>query len=200
LEPLPEETGLLDVIRQATERGSALTRQLLAFGRRQTLLPRPANLNDVVSGMESLLDATVGRRGKLVLQLAPDLASTLVDPEQIGHAILNIVMNAHDAMPEGGSVMITTSNVEIAGNGRHGLPPGRYVMMAIRDTGAGMEKTVRDRAFEPFFTTKEVGQGSGLGLSQVHGLMHQSGGSAEIDSVPGRGTTVRIYLPANSPD
>lgn len=201
LGPPREEAGPLNVIRQATERGSALTRQLLAFGRRQTLLPRPSNLNDVVSGMKNLLDTTVGRRGRLLLQLAPDLSCTLVDPEQIGHAILNIVMNARDAMPEGGDVTITTSNVEIAGNRVHaGLPLGRYVMMAISDTGTGMAKSVQDRAFDPFFTTKEIGQGTGLGLSQVHGLVHQSGGSAEIDSVPGKGTTVRIYLPAISPD
>jgi signal transduction histidine kinase len=162
------------------------------------LLPRPTNLNEVVLGMKNLLDTTVGRHGRLVLRLAPNLRSALVDPEHIGHAILNIAMNARDAMPEGGEVTITTANVEIAG--QVDLPPGGYVIMAISDTGAGMAENVRERAFEPFFTTKEMGQGSGLGLSQVHGLVHQSGGSAEIESAPGKGTTVRIYLPAISSD
>lgn len=201
LRPRSGEAGPLEVIRQATERGSALTRQLLAFGRRQPLQPRPANLNEVVSGMKSLLDTTVGRHRKLVLRLAPNLRSTLVDPEQIGHAILNLVMNARDAMPGGGEVTISTSNIQITGSDRPiDLPPGHYVAMAISDTGIGMPGNVRDRAFDPFFTTKEMGQGTGLGLSQVHGLVHQSGGSAEIESAPGKGTTVRIYLPALSRD
>jgi CheY-like chemotaxis protein len=173
-----------------------LTHQLLAFARKQTLAPKPTSLNDLVSGMSEMLLRTLGGTVRIELGLADGLWSTLIDPNQIESAILNLAINARDAMPDGGVLIIETANRRMGFmNLQRGLEPGDYVVVSVSDTGSGMTEEVRTKAFDPFFTTKDVGKGSGLGLSQVYGIARQSGGIAEIESVLGRGTTVRIYLP-----
>jgi signal transduction histidine kinase/CheY-like chemotaxis protein len=181
---------------QAVERGATLTRQLLAFGRKQTLVPRSADLNQVILAIEELLVTTLGGYGCLELRLDPAPMTAFVDTVELERAILNLVINARDAMPNGGSVTITTANRNLDGTdiAIEGLA-GSSVMISVSDTGTGMSESVRLRAFDPFFTTKDFGRGSGLGLSQVYGLIEQSGGATRIDSHPGSGTTVTIYLP-----
>jgi signal transduction histidine kinase/CheY-like chemotaxis protein len=184
-------------ILHSVERGASLTRQLLVFSRKQTLLPRLADINEMLLGMEELLATTLGGYGNLELQLERALPTTVfIDPNQLETSILNLIINARDAMPNGGSVTIRTAGVELPCSevATEGLA-GSFVMIAVTDTGAGMTEEVRHRAFDPFFTTKEIGKGSGLGLSQVYGLVQQSGGMIRIDSRPGEGTTVSIYLP-----
>lgn len=188
-------------IMEAVERGTTLTRRLLAFGRRQNLSPRPVDINGVLHGLEKLLLTTLGGYGQVVLQLDHRPTVAFVDGSELDNAILNLVINARDAMPHGGMVTIRTANVELSGTetGTDGLQ-GKFVRIAVTDTGTGMSEAVRLHAFDPFFTTKELGKGSGLGLSQVYGLVQQSGGATEIDSQIGRGTTVTIYLPQGSSD
>ena len=181
---------------RAANRGAILTHQLLAFARKQTLAPRPTNLNELVSGMSEMLLRTLGGTVRVELGLADGLWPTLIDPNQIESAILNLAINARDAMPDGGVLIIETANRRMGFlSRRQGLEPGDYVVVSVTDTGTGMTEEVRAKAFDPFFTTKDVGKGSGLGLSQVYGIARQSGGIAEIDSMPGRGTTVQLYLP-----
>jgi signal transduction histidine kinase len=167
-----------------------LTRQLLAFGRKQTLQPVLVNINDVVSGMERLLQSTLGSYCRVTLTLNPFPLCAFIDVAQLECAILNLVINARDAMPNGGVVTIKTASVDHAAD-----YVGKFVLLAINDTGTGMSESVSQQAFDPFFTTKQIGEGSGLGLSQVYGLVQQSGGVTEIDSHLGRGTTINIYLP-----
>jgi signal transduction histidine kinase len=187
----------LATIMQSIERGTTLTRRLLAFGRQQALTPRTADISEVLSGLKDLLIATLAGYGRLDLQPAPSRVTAFVDVNQLEQAILNLVINARDAMPDGGLITIRTSAVDLFGNeiGTEGLV-GRFALIAVSDTGTGMTEDVRLRAFDPFFTTKGVGEGSGLGLSQVYGLVQQSGGVTKLDSAPGKGTTVSIYLPA----
>jgi signal transduction histidine kinase len=195
LGPSSAHAGDLAAILHATRRGASLTRQLLAFGRRQPLVPRPTDLNGVLTGMQTLLETTLAGR-RVEMRLDAGLEPVLVDTEQIERAILNLTTNARDALPDGGRVTIATAIGESVPDQKiPDLPPGRYVKLTVADDGVGMEEDVRVRAIEPFFTTKEVGKGSGFGLSQVHGLVHQSGGTLTIESSPGRGTTVVIYLP-----
>jgi signal transduction histidine kinase len=191
----------LATIMQSIERGTTLTRRLLAFGRQQALTPRTADINGVLSGLKDLLLATLAGYGRLDLQPASTRVTAFVDVNQLEQAVLNLVINARDAMPDGGLVTIRTGNVDLSGNevGAEGLV-GRFALIAVSDTGTGMPEHVRLRAFDPFFTTKGVGEGSGLGLSQVYGLVQQSGGATKIDSEPGKGTTVSIYLPAGERD
>ncbi|MEI7037797.1 PAS domain-containing hybrid sensor histidine kinase/response regulator [Fulvimonas yonginensis] len=193
----PKVTRRLELIRQAALRGATLTSQLLAFSRRQRLEPKVLDLNETVEGMSELLRSTMGGRIALATRLQPGLWSALVDPTQIELVILNLAINARDAMPSGGSLTIETANQALHEEPQQpGEPrPGDYVVISVIDTGLGMEESVRARAFEPFFTTKEVGKGSGLGLAQVLGFVQQSGGGVRIESAPGRGTTVRVYLP-----
>jgi signal transduction histidine kinase/CheY-like chemotaxis protein/integral membrane sensor domain MASE1 len=189
----------LAAVRAAAERGAVLTNRLLAFARRQPLAPRVVDLNSVVAGMHDLLESALGGQVRVEAKLAADLWPAMVDPTQIELVILNLVINARDAMPEGGEVVIETQN-------RHGGPPARpeepaegdYVVVSVRDTGTGMPPEVQARAFEPFFTTKPPGAGTGLGLSQVFGTARQSGGDVQIDSAPGAGTTVSVFLPRTS--
>jgi CheY-like chemotaxis protein len=184
-------------MRQAALRGATLTSQLLAFSRRQRLEPKVIDLNGTVQGMSELLRSTMGGSIAVSARLQPELWSALVDPTQIELVILNLAINARDAMPTGGSLTIETANVTLAeASGLPGEPePGDYVAIAVIDTGTGMSEEVRARVFEPFFTTKGVGKGSGLGLAQVLGFAQQSGGGVRIESRPGAGTTVRVYLP-----
>jgi signal transduction histidine kinase len=184
---------LVDNALHAAERGSKLTGQLLAFSRRQRLLPAPTDLNMTVVALSNLLGSTLGRSIRIQTDLVQDLWPAMVDPSQIEAAILNLAINARDAMPEGGVLTIATRNVTLDAD--NSTAPGDYVAVRVSDTGTGMSPEVMARVFEPFFTTKEPGRGSGLGLSQVHGLAVQSGGDVRIESRPGEGTTVTLLVP-----
>jgi signal transduction histidine kinase len=186
----------LDMMAQAAERGAKLTAQMLAFSRRQKLEPKPVNLNETVLGMRDLLQSTMGGSVRLETVLHPRLWPAMIDPTQIELVILNLAINARDAMEVGGALTIETSNVALGPPQRPEQPPaGDYVMVAVSDTGSGMDEAVLSKVFEPFFTTKPVGKGSGLGLSQVFGVAKQSGGGVSIDTRVGEGTSVKIYLP-----
>ncbi len=198
----PHSPPELDEIAHAAEQASALTRQLLAFGRRQVLHPRVLDLNRIVAGMESMLQRIIGDDVSVGIRLAPDLAVVEADRAQIERVILNLAANARDAMPGGGALTIETANVELDAEyvSAHGEgKPGRHVLLAVSDTGVGMDEEVRRHLFEPFFTTKAAGAGTGLGLATVFGVVKQSGGSIYVYSEPGRGTTFKIYLPAGDP-
>ncbi len=178
----------------AVQRGAHLTSRLLAFSRRQRLATRPTDLNRLVTELVSLATSTLGRRVRVVTDLAPDLWPAMVDPSQVEAALLNLCLNARDAMPDGGQLTITTMNLAFEGGRADDPPPGAYVRVAIGDTGHGMTPEVRRQAFDPFFTTKGPG-GSGLGLSQVYGMARQSGGTVVLDSAEGKGTEVALLLP-----
>jgi signal transduction histidine kinase len=181
---------------RATERGGRLTRQLLAFARRQNLQPQPVDLNQLVDGMTELLESTLGRGVEVSACLDPGAWPAMADASQLELMLLNLAINARDAMPGGGRLTIRTCNVRTGPPLRAEDPPaGDYAVLDISDTGHGMSPQVQARAFEPFFTTKEVGLGSGLGLPQVLGVAQQLGGGATITSVVGMGTTVRVFLP-----
>ncbi len=181
---------------RSAERGARLIEQLLAFSRRQHLTPQPVDLNAAVAGMSEMLKRTLGGTIDVRTELAPDAWAALIDPTQLELALLNLAINARDAMPLGGSLVIETRNVPANAAGRpDDVVPGDYVTVAVSDTGEGMTDDVLAHAFEPFFTTKEVGKGSGLGLSQVYGLVKQSGGGVALTSQRGRGTTVSLFLP-----
>ncbi len=193
---LPRESRRVAVILQAADRGAELVRQLLAFARKQMLTPSPTDLNAVLDGISELLRSTVGTTIQLETRFDPGLWRAMVDAVQIEHAVLNLAINARDAMPEGGMLTIATGNVTLpSADTAEDLPPGDYVIVAVTDTGTGMTEEVRQNAFEPFFTTKAPGRGSGLGLSQVYGLAQQSGGGVRIESRLSQGTTVRVLLP-----
>jgi len=186
----------LQIMTQAAERGAKLTAQMLAFSRRQRLEPRAVDLNDTVRGMRDLLQATMGGSVHIETVLQPNLWPAMIDPTQIELVILNLAINARDAMEVGGTLTVETANVVLDAPTRPEEPAaGDYVMIAVSDTGSGMSEEVLGKVFEPFFTTKEVGKGSGLGLSQVFGLAKQSGGGVRIDSSVGLGTAVRVFLP-----
>ncbi|MEN6534381.1 MAG: response regulator [Bryobacteraceae bacterium] len=194
-DPLCKE---LTEIRKAGERAASLTKQLLAFSRRQLLAPELIDLNTVVTGMEDMLRRVIGGRIDLVTVLEPDLGSVRADPGQIQQVIMNLAVNARDAMPNGGLLTVHTRNVELDEQYviDHGaVKPGLYVMIAVSDTGIGMDEVTRNRIFEPFFTTKEQGKGTGLGLPTVYGIVKQSGGYVWVYSQPGLGTTMKVYLP-----
>jgi len=186
------------VIEEAAERASHLTQRLLAFSRRQVLRPTAIDLNQLVSGLLNTLSRTLGGSIAVSFHAGDRLWPSIVDSSQIENAIVNLAVNARDAMPDGGRLVIETSNVEVEGPQAAAdgdVKPGKYVRLAVSDTGVGMTAEVMARVFEPFFTTKDVGKGSGLGLSMVYGFVRQSGGHVRIASEPGRGTTVRLYLP-----
>ncbi|RKK04863.1 response regulator [Pseudoroseomonas wenyumeiae] len=184
----------------AATRAAALTHRLLAFSRRQTLDPKPTALDNLTSGLEELITRTVGPSISVWLTGEPELWTTLIDPNQLENALLNLCINARDAMPDGGRLLIETTNIRIdADAAREGdVPAGDYVALCVSDTGIGMTPEIMERAFDPFFTTKPIGQGTGLGLSMIYGFVRQSGGHVRMQSEPGRGTSVRLYLPRHT--
>jgi CheY-like chemotaxis protein len=181
----------------AVNRAAALTHRLLAFSRRQTLDPRPTNINRLVNGLQELIQRTVGPSVRVEVVGMGGLWSALVDPNQLENAILNLSINARDAMPDGGTLTIETANkwLDQRAARQQDLPPGQYVSICVTDTGIGMAPDVVAKAFEPFFTTKPLGKGTGLGLSMIYGFARQSGGQVRIYSEVGQGTTMCIYLP-----
>ena len=194
----PQALALMDKILNAADRGSELVRRLLAFARKQRLEPRIVNLNERLPDVVALLRRTLGENIAVEIAPGPGLWPALADPTQIDDALVNLAINARDAMPAGGKIIIETANVRLEPETEGGAleaPPGDYVMLAVSDTGHGMTPEIMARVFEPFFTTKELGQGTGLGLSMVYGFVRQSGGHVTVDSTPGHGTIVRLYLP-----
>ncbi|QJU60925.1 response regulator [Sphingomonas sp. AP4-R1] len=187
----------MDGAMEGATRAAALTQRLLAFSRQQPLAPETVDGNKLVNGLTELLSRTLGERVQLETVLTPGLWKTLADPIQLENVIVNLAVNARDAMPDGGKLTIETGNANIDAEYAHDaeIPIGHYVMLAVSDTGSGMPAAVIAKAFDPFFTTKGVGKGTGLGLSQVFGFVRQSGGHVRIYSEVGHGTTIKIYLP-----
>ncbi|MBI5394017.1 MAG: PAS domain S-box protein [Verrucomicrobia bacterium] len=205
LEPGDRSREYITEVKQAGERAAELTRQLLAFSRKQTMVPRVLDLNAVATNLRKMLRRMIEEHVELTITPAPDLGRVLADPGQIEQVIVNLSVNARDAMPKGGRLVIETANAdldEIYAAIHPDVKPGRYVMLAVSDTGTGMSDEVKAHLFEPFFTTKEQGKGTGLGLSTVYGIVTQSGGHLAVESELGRGTTFKIYLPRteDSPD
>jgi signal transduction histidine kinase len=192
-------TRMVDAALLGAQRAAQLTQRMLAFSRRQPLAPKPVDVNRLVAGMSDMLSRTLGEGVALETVLGAGLWRALADDNQLENALLNLAVNARDAMPRGGKLTIETANVALdeayAAAERDEVAPGQYVMLAVSDTGSGMPRAVLAKVFEPFFTTKDVGQGTGLGLSQVYGFVKQSGGHVKIYSEPGEGTTVKLYVP-----
>src|SRR5215210_7622016 len=185
---------LLDNSIEAAQRGASLTQRMLAFARRQDLKSEPVDVHDLVRNMSNLLQRSIGTvqiETRFPLRLAP----VLVDANQLELAVLNLIVNARDAMPEGGTITVAAREEVIRSSSAGGLRPGNYVSLSVVDTGIGMDEATLERVIEPFFTTKGIGKGTGLGLSMVHGLAEQSGGRLVLKSRKGHGTTAEIWLP-----
>jgi signal transduction histidine kinase/CheY-like chemotaxis protein len=198
LKPESAEYSMVSQIIRAGERASALTRQLLIFSRRQVVEPKVLDLNVIVGDAQRMLGRLIGEDVQLACSLDPDLARVKVDPGQVEQIILNLCVNARDAMPCGGKLTIETRNVELDANYTHSHPevrPGRYALLAVSDTGTGIDEKIRSHIFEPFFTTKGSGRGTGLGLATVFGIVNQNGGHIGLYTEVNRGTSFKIYLP-----
>ena len=194
----PEYASIAKLIDEAAERGANLTKHLLAFARKQPLQPVELDVNALVLESAKLLHPTLGEHIEITPLLAEDAWTAMADPNQLTTAVLNLAINARDAMPNGGKLALETANVFLDENyaGLHSeVTPGHYVMIAVSDSGTGIPPALLERVFEPFFTTKEVGRGTGLGLSMVFGFVKQSGGHVKIYSEEGHGTSVKLYLP-----
>jgi len=188
----------LDIIRGAATRAQDLIRQLLAFSARQVLQPVVLDLNHLVKNVGKMLRRLIGEDIKLVSDLAPELAAVRADPGQIEQVLVNLAVNARDAMPDGGRLAIKSFNAEVSEgdvSAPNHVPPGRYAVLEVSDTGSGMSTETQARIFEPFFTTKAQGKGTGLGLATVYGIVRQSDGHISVESAPGAGATFRVYLP-----
>ena len=200
LEHIPQNSEarqLAESVRRATERASALTQQLLAFSRRQAAVANDVDLNRLITHIDDMLRRLLGSQITIDVRLQPDLATISADESQISQVIINLAVNARDAMPKGGTLSITTANVEL-GEEHLDVIPGPHVVLTVSDTGQGMTTEVRDRLFEPFFTTKESGRGTGLGLSMVQAIVRQSGGHIQVESAPGAGTRFHVYFPSQA--
>jgi two-component system, cell cycle sensor histidine kinase and response regulator CckA len=190
--------GDIEQIRQAGQRAAGLTRQLLAFSRRQVLQPKVLSLNAVVESTDGMLHRLIGADILLEIRCEPGLWHVLADPGQLEQVLVNLVVNARDAMPRGGRILVTTQNRELRADSLlrgNGVRPGSYVALTVRDTGVGIDPANHARVFEPFFTTKEPGKGTGLGLSTVYGIVQQSGGHVAVESAPGEGAMFTVLLP-----
>jgi two-component system cell cycle sensor histidine kinase/response regulator CckA len=199
LSPTDPNRHSAEQIMKAGERAAALTKQLLAFSRRQVLQPRVFELNKLVTSLSTMLQRLIGEDVELRLVLPSEVGRVSADPGQIEQVLMNLAVNARDAMPQGGILTIETSNRQIGEDytGRHiTVKPGNYIQLSVSDTGSGMDQATKARLFEPFFTTKAPGRGTGLGLSTVFGIVKQSGGNVEVYSEPGHGTSVKVYLPS----
>jgi len=188
----------LDLISKAAMRSSEITRQLLAFSRKEVISPKPLNLNALIIESEKILARLISEEIKLSFRPAPELWTVMIDPSQVDQILMNLSVNARDAMPDGGSLTIETANCQISDDHSHFHPnalPGEYVLLTISDTGIGMDQATREHIFEPFFTTKGLGQGTGLGLATVYGIVTQNGGFINVYSEPGHGTVFKMYLP-----
>jgi len=195
----PEALDYTAEVRRAAERASDLTNQLLAFSRRQPAAPQAVDLNDVVRKIDKMLRRIIGEDIELEVRLAADLRRVMVDPAHMDQVIMNLAVNSRDAMPDGGKLTIETANVQLTGDyaaGHLGAQPGPHVMLAVSDTGTGMDAATQARVFEPFYTTKEQGKGTGLGLSIVYGIVKQNAGGIMVYSEPAHGTVFKIYIPA----
>lgn len=200
LKPIDPLRADLETIKKAGEKGAELTKQLLAFSREQVVLPRSVSLNELVMDSEKMLHRLLGEDIELVAHYEQSSAKVRVDPGQIGQILLNLAINARDAMPNGGKLTIETETVlldESYATEHFGATPGLHVMLAVSDTGTGMDRATQSRIFEPFFTTKEAGRGTGLGLSTVFGIVQQCRGNIWVYSEPGGGTTFKVYLPVS---
>jgi CheY-like chemotaxis protein len=197
----PQLVAVAQLIEEAATRGAEITSQLLTFARRQPLEPREIDVNGMITDTAKLLKPTLGEHVDIKLMLAANAWSALADPSQLSAAIINLAVNARDAMPGGGKLTLETANVTLDGvdtsdDGQ--VKTADFVMIAVTDTGQGIPADIRDRVFEPFFTTKGIGLGTGLGLSMVYGFAKQSGGTVEVDSEEGRGTAIKLYLPRSA--
>ena len=185
-------------IRKAVDRGASLTRQLLVFSRKEALKPVPVSVNDLIEELHESLQRLLGESIKLRVILGSDVCPVKLDPGQLQQVVMNLAINARDAMPKGGSLTIKTAEVDVdeARSKEHmGIPPGQYAIVDVTDTGTGMGRATRSRIFEPFFTTKEAAGGTGLGLANVHEILIRSGGHVEVETGPGRGSTFHVFLP-----
>jgi nitrogen-specific signal transduction histidine kinase len=199
LDPEDPRRASVSEICSSSLRAADLTRQLLAFSRQRMFRTQPLDINEIVTSVDKMLRRVIGEDIELRMELEQPLAAVLGDSSQIQQIVLNLVVNSRDAMPDGGRIVVRTAHVEVAGDRRvaaHSLRPGRYVMLSVTDTGAGISDEVKTRMFEPFFTTKERGKGTGLGLATVYGIVEQSSGSIQVESAEGEGTTISVYLPA----
>jgi CheY-like chemotaxis protein len=195
----PDALDYTAEVRRAAERASDLTNQLLAFSRRRPAAPQAVDLNDVVRKIDKMLRRIIGEDIELEVRLAADLRRVMVDPAHMDQVIMNLAVNSRDAMPDGGKLTIETANVQLTGDyaaGHLGAQSGPHVMLAVSDTGTGMDAATQARVFEPFYTTKEQGKGTGLGLSIVYGIVKQNAGGIMVYSEPAHGTVFKIYIPA----
>jgi PAS domain S-box-containing protein len=195
----PAMAAEVEEVLQASDRAASLTRQLLAFSRKQVLQPVPLDLNEIIQGVSRMARRIIGTDVQLRLELAPSVSQVLADPAQVEQVLLNLLVNARDAMPTGGTITVRTQNVALGPSAKEirqsGIAPGAFVRLNVTDNGIGMDHATQARIFEPFFTTKETGRGTGLGLSTVYGIIRQSGGAITVDSERGQGASFNVYLP-----